>query len=115
MGTSWQFVCLEWLLFQFCFVCFSLFFKLCMKNSSDWTLLSLALTPSRGIQFFADTFVFMIRLFQVDAPNLNGNTPLHIACLNGQDIVISELMSYGASVNATNKKGMVCRMYSTLM
>lgn len=45
---------------------------------------------------------------QVDAPNLNGNTPLHIACLNGQDIVISELMSYGASVNATNKKGMVC-------
>lgn len=46
-------------------------------------------------------------MFQVDAPNSNGNTPLHIACLNGQDIVISELMSYGASVNATNKKGMV--------
>lgn len=45
---------------------------------------------------------------QVDAQNLNGNTPLHIACLNGQDIVISELMSFGASVNATNKKGMVC-------
>ena len=56
----------------------------------------------------------------MDAPNLNGNTPLHIACLNGQDIVISELMSYGASVNATNKKGMVCvvklhtRMFHTL-
>ena len=45
---------------------------------------------------------------QVDGQNLNGNTPLHIACLNGQDIVISELMSFGASVNATNKKGMVC-------
>lgn len=44
----------------------------------------------------------------MDAQNLNGNTPLHISCLNGQDIVISELMSYGASVNATNKKGMVC-------
>lgn len=44
----------------------------------------------------------------MDAQNLNGNTPLHIACLNGQDIVISELMNYGASVNAANKKGMVC-------
>ena len=53
----------------------------------------------------------LVNLFlsvQVDAQNLNGNTPLHIACLNGQDIVISELMSFGASVNATNKKGMVC-------
>ena len=49
----------------------------------------------------------IVVLFQVDASNLVGNTPLHIACLNGQDIVISELMSYGASVNATNKKGMV--------
>ena len=46
-------------------------------------------------------------MFQVDAQNSNGNTPLHIACLNGQDIVISELMSYGASVNVTNKKGIV--------
>ena len=60
----------------------------------------------------------IVVLFQVDASNLIGNTPLHIACLNGQDIVISELMSYGASVNATNKKGMVspclydCTVYS---
>ena len=52
-------------------------------------------------------------LCQVDATNLLGNTPLHIACLNGQDIVITELISYGASVNATNKKGMVSGIYST--
>ena len=49
----------------------------------------------------------------MDATNLLGNTPLHIACLNGQDIVITELISYGASVNATNKKGMVSGIYST--
>ena len=55
-----------------------------------------------------EEMVFLVFSVQVDAQNLNGNTPLHIACLNGQDIVISELMSYGASVNATNKKGMVC-------
>jgi len=52
--------------------------------------------------------LFLTLSVQVDAQNLNGNTPLHIACLNGQDIVISELMSFGASVNALNKKGMVC-------
>ena len=52
-------------------------------------------------------------LCQVDATNLLGNTPLHIACLNGQDIVITELISYGASVNATNKKGMVSGIHGT--
>ena len=49
----------------------------------------------------------------MDATNLLGNTPLHIACLNGQDIVITELISYGASVNATNKKGMVSGIHSS--
>ena len=44
---------------------------------------------------------------QVDAQNSQGNTPLHVACLNSQDIVISELMGFGALVNATNHKGMV--------
>ena len=55
----------------------------------------------------------LAKLVSSEVVNMNtrdteGNTPLHIACLNGQDIVISELMSFGASVNATNKKGMVC-------
>ena len=30
----------------------------------------------------------------VDAVNVHGNTALHIACLNGQDMVLSELLSY---------------------
>lgn len=54
-------------------------------------------------------------MFQVDAQNSNGNTPLHIACLNGQDIVISELMGYGASVNVTNKKGIVSFLTSSVV
>ena len=63
-----------------------------------------------GALFFESLLVnlFLTLSVQVDAQNLNGNTPLHIACLNGQDIVISELMSFSASVNALNKKGMVC-------
>lgn len=48
-----------------------------------------------------------ITKFKVDAQTIQGNTPLHVACLNGQDIVISELISFGASINASNLKGMV--------
>ena len=73
-----------------------------VKPGSGFTLAQLTITNFRT--FF---------LCKVDATNLLGNTPLHIACLNGQDIVITELISYGASVNATNKKGMVSGIYST--
>jgi serine/threonine-protein phosphatase 6 regulatory ankyrin repeat subunit B len=30
---------------------------------------------------------------EFDAVNIHGNTALHIACLNGQDVVVSELLS----------------------
>lgn len=44
---------------------------------------------------------------EVDAVNAFGNTALHIACLNGQDMVLNELLSYNASLNSVNNKGMV--------
>uniref|UniRef100_A0A3B1J412 Ankyrin repeat domain 28b n=1 Tax=Astyanax mexicanus TaxID=7994 RepID=A0A3B1J412_ASTMX len=38
-------------------------------------------------------------------PNAYGNTPLHVACYNGQDVVVNELIESGASVNQINEKG----------
>ena len=43
----------------------------------------------------------------VDAVKVHGNTALHIACLNGQDMVLSELLSYTSQINALNCKGLV--------
>ncbi len=54
--------------------------------------------------------VYPIKLncfYQVDNPNILGNTPLHVACYNGQDVVIEELINNGANVNAANIKGLV--------
>ena len=44
---------------------------------------------------------------EVDGLNVHDNTSLHVACLNGQDIVASELISYKSSLNALNRKGQV--------
>ncbi len=44
---------------------------------------------------------------EVDGLNAHDNTSLHIACLNGQDIVASELISCKASLNSLNRKGQV--------
>ena len=44
---------------------------------------------------------------EVDAPTSQGNTALHIACINGQDMAASELIAHGASINAINNKGQV--------
>lgn len=38
-------------------------------------------------------------LAQVNEVNAYGNTPLHLACYNGQDVVVSELIDAGAHVN----------------
>lgn len=43
----------------------------------------------------------------VDAVNAFGNTSLHVACLNSNDIVVSELIGHGAVVNALNHRGQV--------
>lgn len=43
----------------------------------------------------------------VDAVNSHGNTSLHVACLNGQDLVAKELIEHGASVNVINQLGQV--------
>lgn len=36
---------------------------------------------------------------QVNEVNSYGNTPLHLACYNGQDVVVGELIEAGANVN----------------
>lgn len=36
---------------------------------------------------------------QVNEVNAYGNTPLHLASYNGQDVVVSELIEAGANVN----------------
>lgn len=41
----------------------------------------------------------------VDARNAYGNSPLHIACLNGHLPVCQLLLSYGANIEATNYRG----------
>lgn len=42
---------------------------------------------------------------QINEPNAYGNTPLHVACYNGQDVVVNELIDCGANVNQVNEKG----------
>ena len=44
---------------------------------------------------------------EVDAKNSYGNTPLHVACLNGHANVCGKLHYYGADVNALNYRGQV--------
>lgn len=41
----------------------------------------------------------------MNEPNAYGNTPLHVACYNGQDVVVNELIDSGANVNQMNEKG----------
>uniref|UniRef100_A0A672ZP70 Uncharacterized protein n=1 Tax=Sphaeramia orbicularis TaxID=375764 RepID=A0A672ZP70_9TELE len=41
----------------------------------------------------------------INEPNAYGNTPLHVACYNGQDVVVNELIECGANVNQVNEKG----------
>uniref|UniRef100_A0A672L4G7 Ankyrin repeat domain 28 n=1 Tax=Sinocyclocheilus grahami TaxID=75366 RepID=A0A672L4G7_SINGR len=41
----------------------------------------------------------------IKEPNAYGNSALHLACFNGQDVVVSELMEAGADVNQVNEKG----------
>lgn len=42
---------------------------------------------------------------QIDEANAFGNTALHVACFNGQDAVVSELIDHGANVSQPNNKG----------
>ena len=49
---------------------------------------------------------------EVDGLNVHDNTSLHVACLNGQDIVASELISYKSSLNALNRKGQVSHWFT---
>ena len=42
---------------------------------------------------------------QPDAINSYGCTPLHVACNNGQDVVVNILLQYNVSLNALNNRG----------
>lgn len=44
-------------------------------------------------------------LEQVNEVNAYGNTPLHLACYNGQDVVVGELIQAGAKVNQVCVRG----------
>lgn len=50
-------------------------------------------------------FFFLLLQQQIDESNAFGNTALHVACFNGQDAVVSELIDYGANVSQPNNKG----------
>lgn len=41
---------------------------------------------------------------------LSGNTPLHIACLNGQGNIITELRKHDVQINALNHKNQVSNL-----
>lgn len=47
----------------------------------------------------------LLDALQIDEINVYGNTALHIACYNGQDAVVNELIDYGANVNQPNNSG----------
>lgn len=53
------------------------------------------------------TLLLLCSLAQLEPRNVYGNTPLHVACHNGQDIIVNDLLAYGAEINATNNKGQV--------
>lgn len=46
----------------------------------------------------------------MDAVNSHGNTCLHLACLNGQDLVVRELLLNKAVLGIQNQKGLVSNM-----
>lgn len=50
-------------------------------------------------------YIFVLIFLQIDEVNVIGNTALHIACYNGEDKVVEDLINYGANVNKLNKKG----------
>lgn len=59
--------------------------------------------PQRGCDYKLN-FCTLVD-FQINEPNAYGNTPLHVACYNGQDVVVNELIECGANVNQVNEKG----------
>ena len=50
------------------------------------------------------TFFYFL-LPQVDVTNAHGCTPLHVACNNGQDVVVDVLLQHKATINQLNIQG----------
>lgn len=40
---------------------------------------------------------------QLDIPDINGSTPIHIACTKGGTEIVKEMISYRANVNVRQK------------
>lgn len=55
--------------------------------------------------WFMYLFIYFGICFQIDEPNIFGNTALHMACHTGQDTVATELVNSGASINQPNYNG----------
>ena len=70
-------------------------------GSVNWNYVSCAECP---LLFFV-VVVVGGACFQVDVVNLFGCTPLHVACNNGQDVVVDILLQHKAMVNPLNEKG----------
>ncbi|BAO99930.1 ankyrin repeat-containing protein [Wolbachia endosymbiont of Cimex lectularius] len=49
----------------------------------------------------------------VNAKDKNGNTPFHLAAINGKIDVVKVLLKYNADVNAKNNEGRTALCYAT--
>lgn len=64
--------------------------------------------PVKRVLLIGTMFLFQLSFsfaVKINEPNAYGNTPLHVACYNGQDVVVNELIECGANVNQVNEKG----------
>lgn len=85
---------------------FEEFRNLVKKSSRDMRFFFVIIKSCSNTGFCLLTNLGLFLFFwQMNEPNAYGNTPLHVACYNGQDVVVNELIDCGANVNQMNEKG----------
>lgn len=63
-----------------------------------------------SISFLLDSFFYVLKtifvsIHQIDAKTVSGNTPLHLACLNGYNSMAVALIYFDAPINESNYEG----------